>query len=39
VKQEVVTIFRLLDPKRTGYVKLTKLLKFIMDQKAAAKKQ
>lgn len=31
VKQEVCTVFRLVDPQRTGSVKLTKVLKHVMD--------
>lgn len=31
VKQEVITVCRELDPKRTGLVKLTQLLKFVID--------
>ena len=31
VKQEVVTVFRAIDPHKTGSSKLTKLLKFTMD--------
>lgn len=31
VKQEIVTIFRSLDPVRAGAIKMTKLLKFVMD--------
>jgi Ca2+-binding EF-hand superfamily protein len=31
LKQEIVTIFRELDPHHTGTVKMTKLLKFLMD--------
>lgn len=31
VKQEVVTIFRGLDPLHTGSAKMSKLLKFVMD--------
>ena len=33
VKQEVVTFFRILDPRKTGMIKLSKVLKFIVDQK------
>ena len=33
VRQEVITVCRELDPKKTGLVKLTQLLKFIMDLK------
>lgn len=33
VKQEVVTLLRVLDPKKFGSVKLTKILKFMMSQK------
>lgn len=33
VKQEVVTLLRVLDPKKYGSVKLTKILKFILGQK------
>jgi hypothetical protein len=32
IKQEIVTLFRELDPKRTGTVKVTKLLKFSLDR-------
>jgi hypothetical protein len=31
IRQEIVTLFRVLDPQKTGVVKLTKVLKFIMD--------
>lgn len=31
VKQEVFTIFRAIDPQRAGTVKMTKLLKYVMD--------
>ena len=31
VKQEVVTVFRAVDPQKTGAAKLSKLLKFVMD--------
>lgn len=33
VKQEIVTLLRVLDPKRSGNIKLTKLLKYIVDHK------
>jgi len=29
--QEVVTIFRALDPKKAGKIKLTRVLKFVVD--------
>lgn len=31
VKQEVITLFRVLDPKKTGFIKLTTLLKYLVD--------
>ncbi len=31
VRQELVTLFRYLDPLKTSRVKLTKMLKFVMD--------
>ena len=33
VKQEVITVCREIDPKKTGFVKLTQLLKFVMEIK------
>jgi hypothetical protein len=32
VRQEIVTLFRLLDPRAAGSVKLTKILKYLMTQ-------
>ena len=32
VRQEIVTLFRVLDPRKSGSVKLTKILKFLMSQ-------
>ncbi len=30
-RQEIVTLFRALDPQKVGTVKLTKVLKFVID--------
>ena len=32
--QELVTLFRTLDPRKTGKVKLTRVLKFVVDNVA-----
>jgi hypothetical protein len=31
VQQQILTLFRLLDPKRNGSIKMTKVLKFLMN--------